>query len=184
VTLALAVLGLVQLDLAPVASLIGFSIALVAAENLWQAAGRATWIPCAIAAALAGVAAAAALGHGRLPALTLAGLALFAASYFGLLARADASAPLRSGFAFVFGLVHGLGFAGALLDTAVPADRVAASLFGFNLGIELGQLALVAASLVALRLVRGMSFRDAAVDYASAAALMIGTYWFVARAFA
>lgn len=46
--------------------------------------------------------------------------------------------------AAVFGLVHGLGFAGALVDIGLPKDALASSLLLFNLGVELGQLAVVA----------------------------------------
>ncbi|MBK1716364.1 HupE/UreJ family protein [Thiocystis violacea] len=49
--------------------------------------------------------------------------------------------------AFTFGLLHGLGFAGALAEVGVPGDAAALALFGFNLGIELGQLLCVAAIL-------------------------------------
>lgn len=45
--------------------------------------------------------------------------------------------------AFAFGLLHGLGFAGALREIGVPGDRVALALVGFNVGVELGQLAFV-----------------------------------------
>jgi len=41
--------------------------------------------------------------------------------------------------AFVFGLVHGLGFAGALRDVGLPENALVPSLFGFNIGVELGQ---------------------------------------------
>ena len=46
---------------------------------------------------------------------------------------------------FVFGLVHGFGFAGALREIAVPRADVPVALFAFNLGVELGQLAVLAA---------------------------------------
>lgn len=46
-----------------------------------------------------------------------------------------------------FGLLHGLGFASALIDTGLPAHAVPLALFGFNLGVELGQLAVVVALL-------------------------------------
>jgi HupE / UreJ protein len=49
--------------------------------------------------------------------------------------------------AFVFGLVHGFGFAGALGEFGLPADSRLAALVGFNAGVELGQLAAVAAVL-------------------------------------
>jgi HupE / UreJ protein len=46
--------------------------------------------------------------------------------------------------AFVFGLVHGLGFANVLTDLALPRSTLAVSLVSFNLGVEAGQLAIVA----------------------------------------
>jgi len=49
--------------------------------------------------------------------------------------------------AFVFGLVHGLGFANVLTDLALPRPALAVSLVSFNLGVETGQLAIVAAFL-------------------------------------
>ena len=47
--------------------------------------------------------------------------------------------------AFIFGLLHGLGFASALLDVGVPEQHVPAALFSFNVGVELGQLGIIAA---------------------------------------
>lgn len=64
--------------------------------------------------------------------------------------RADGSAPMRRRpfvFAGAFGLLHGLGFAGALTELGVAGDRVAPALLGFNLGVEAGQLVFVAAVL-------------------------------------
>ena len=54
------------------------------------------------------------------------------------------------GLAAALGLLHGLGFAGALAQAGLPSGEIPLALFAFNLGIELGQLALVAA-LLALR---------------------------------
>ena len=51
--------------------------------------------------------------------------------------------------AFAFGLLHGFGFAGALADIGLPRDQLAVSLLMFNLGIEAGQLAVIAALLAA-----------------------------------
>jgi hydrogenase/urease accessory protein HupE len=51
--------------------------------------------------------------------------------------------------AFTFGLLHGFGFAGALTDIGLPRDQLAASLLLFNLGIEAGQLGIIAAMLAA-----------------------------------
>jgi hydrogenase/urease accessory protein HupE len=46
--------------------------------------------------------------------------------------------------AFAFGLLHGLGFASALLEIGLPEQHLPAALFSFNLGVELGQLAVIA----------------------------------------
>jgi hypothetical protein len=54
--------------------------------------------------------------------------------------------------AFAFGLLHGLGFAGALGEIGLPAGQVAQALVCFNVGVELGQLAFVAALLFAAEL--------------------------------
>ncbi|REJ73145.1 MAG: HupE/UreJ family protein [Acidobacteria bacterium] len=55
-------------------------------------------------------------------------------------------------FAFCFGLLHGFGFAGALAEIGLPKGAIALSLFLFNLGVEIGQLLVVAVILLALAL--------------------------------
>ena len=55
--------------------------------------------------------------------------------------------------AFAFGLLHGFGFAGALLDVGLPEQARGWALFLFNLGVEIGQLLFVAAALAVLMLV-------------------------------
>jgi hypothetical protein len=58
--------------------------------------------------------------------------------------------------AFLFGLMHGLGFAGALAELGLPPDRVPAALLAFNGGVELGQLAFVAVMIGPVLLLRRM----------------------------
>ena len=52
--------------------------------------------------------------------------------------------------AFAFGLLHGFGFAAALAEIGLPAGEIPLALFAFNVGVEVGQLAIVAAALAAL----------------------------------
>ena len=68
-----------------------------------------------------------------MPALTLAGLGLFQFCYFGLLARLDKANALRWTVAFVFGLIHGFGFAGVLIDADLSTARMARALLGFKI---------------------------------------------------
>lgn len=174
VTLALATLGYAAPDTAAVEALIGLSIALVAAENVWLAGGRRDApIP---AAALAALLVAAAAGT-SVPAGALLGLAALTACSYGLLARADHPARWRAVAAALFGLVHGFGFAGALPAT----DRIAGPLLGFNAGVELGQLAVLAAAWPALTALRRLDHR-ATIHAGSAAALCAGVFWFLTRA--
>ena len=56
--------------------------------------------------------------------------------------------------AFGFGLLHGLGLAGALTEVGLPADHRTVALLGFNVGIEAGQLVCMSASMVAFAIVR------------------------------
>jgi hypothetical protein len=101
----------------------------------------------------------AALGFVRVPAalVEVAIAATLVALAMELTRNADERGALaRRPFAlpFGFGLLHGLGFAGALGDLGVPAREIPLALGGFNVGIELGQLALVAALLVLATMLR------------------------------
>ena len=87
-----------------------------------------------------------------------------------LRARDNPTAPRRpSLLAFGFGLLHGFGFAGGLADLRVPPSDLPLALLGFNLGVELGQLAFVAVCLFAwallftLRLTVGVRHRASLV---------------------
>lgn len=185
ITLGLVVLGYLRPNPAPVEALIGFSIALVAAENVWLTGRRSAILPWTIAAALGLIAVAAERGHGRVPALTLGGLAVFSLCYFGLLRRASRVSSLRWAIAFVFGLVHGCAFAGVLVEAGLPTERLAAALLGFNVGVEAGQLAAVAVIWPLLRHLetRRERWRLAVLEYGSTAVLALGVFWFVSRAF-
>lgn len=90
--------------------------------------------------------------------------------------------------AFVFGLVHGLGFAGFLGDALMAERSKLVPLFAFNLGVEAGQVLIVAASTVLLALLPGRK-REPEPFLApawlrrggSAAVLALGLYWFFER---
>jgi hypothetical protein len=186
VTLGLAVLGVVRPDPAAVEALIGFSIALVAAENGWLLGGRGRAVPGVAIAGLLGMAAAAATGVGHVAALTLVGLAVFSGCHFGLLDRVERPARLRAAVALAFGLVHGFGFAGVLAEMDLPADRLVAALFGFNVGVEIGQLGVVVLVWPILWLLARLAtgWRQAVAEVGSAAICGLGLFWFLTRALA
>jgi len=83
---------------------------------------------------------------------------------------------------FPFGLIHGFGFAGALHEIALPAGQVPIALASFNVGVEAGQLLVLAAVLPALILLRRqLWFTHYGVRFASGLVAIAGGIWFVAR---
>jgi hypothetical protein len=127
VTLALGVLGWVEVPAAIVEPLIAASIVLVAVENIF-ARGLPPWRPAVV---------------------------------------------------FVFGLLHGLGFASVLGEFGLPEGHVIPALIGFNIGVELGQLAVIAVAFAVIAPVLGVGrgilpARPAAIAYAGAALILAG----------
>lgn len=85
--------------------------------------------------------------------------------------------------AFLFGLIHGFGFAGALREIGLPESDVPTALLAFNLGVEAGQLVIIAAVLAALELLR--RFAPKALDPATLTATyaigITSSFWFIER---
>lgn len=86
--------------------------------------------------------------------------------------------------AFGFGLVHGFGFANALADLGISRGTLALPLLGFNLGVEIGQLAIVAIFLPPAYRLRGFPFyQRILVRFGSAIIVIVAGVWFAERAF-
>ena len=85
--------------------------------------------------------------------------------------------------AFAFGLLHGLGFAGALSEIGLPPAEIPVALLFFNIGVEIGQLLFVAALLALSATLRPLR-RQVPAWAAAAPVYVIGvvaTYWFLER---
>lgn len=85
--------------------------------------------------------------------------------------------------AFIFGLLHGFGFAGALQEIGLPENDVAAALLTFNLGVEAGQIAIVLSCAAMLALIRRFAagFERAAIVAATYAIGITASYWLFDR---
>ena len=84
--------------------------------------------------------------------------------------------------AFVFGLIHGFGFANVLLDLGLPIGALVAALGGFNLGVELGQLVIVLVFLPLAWFMRHTLFyRWVVAAGGSFVIALLGVYWLLVR---
>jgi hypothetical protein len=84
---------------------------------------------------------------------------------------------------FFFGLFHGLGFAGLLKEIKIPADRFISSLFAFNVGIELGQLVILAVVLPPIYYFRNRPWYPKAIKLIAAIISAIALVWLIQRVF-
>jgi len=82
---------------------------------------------------------------------------------------------------FFFGLLHGFGFAGVLQQMDLARGGLALSLLTFNLGVEIGQVAVVALAWPILTRIAKNPYRMIIVRSLSSVIVILGTYWFVQR---
>ena len=152
--------------------------------NFRQALVEVLWVVTAFTVAHSITLSLAALGLISLPSRLVE--SAIAASV--VLAAANNLKPLvehrRWMVAFGFGLIHGFGFASVLAELGLPQETLVLSLLGFNAGVEIGQLAIVAGVLPLAYVLRDTSFyRRVVFVGGSLATLTIALVWFVERAF-
>lgn len=190
ISLAAAVLGYVHADSQLVEAFIGFTVALVAIEYfLLQHAGMTQFALGSSVLAWATGLVAAAMGFIEGRALfAYLGFGIFAACYL-LAARNLQNRQERRATVLLFvatccfGLVHGFGFAGFLMETGLLGASLFVPLLGFNLGVELGQLILVTVVLFCSMLLRNR-VPQILPQLVAASLCGIGIYWFVGRTLA
>jgi len=90
--------------------------------------------------------------------------------------------PWRLALVFMFGLLHGMGFAGVLADLGLPRGEFATALLSFNVGVEAGQLTVIALAALCVAWYRHHAwYHRRVVIPASMLLATIGVYWTVAR---
>jgi hypothetical protein len=182
---------LIPADLRPdmPASLI-LAIAVTTGSAVWLASMRATRMMDGTTAGIATAAAVTVEGSGQPhDANAVEGSGQPHDANAGGRATAPAAFSITARFAMAagFGLIHGLGFASALQDLHLPRAMLLSSLLGFNVGVEIGQLAVVLAAVavitIATKAVHVTERRaETSAVVASAALLAAGLAWFLTRA--
>lgn len=86
---------------------------------------------------------------------------------------------------FLFGLIHGLGFASSINEIGLPRNQFLTSVLSFNVGVELGQIAIITAFFlcVVYPLKNKINFKTFVVTPLSIAIGLIALYWFIERTF-
>jgi hypothetical protein len=110
---------------------------------------------------------------------TAIALSVAAAALNNLVRAIDA----RWAVAFALGLLHGFGFSATLVDLGLPSHELIGTLLGFNIGVEIGQAAIVLALLPTLYLIRRTLAYQAVLYAGSAAVAVIAAVWSYQRWF-
>ena len=175
VSLALAAFDVVSPEAAAVELAIALSIAMLAVEAECVERRSTAGVVLVVGGALLGLAAV----TGTITSLTAVGGALAGACYLGLMRRLGRSTVLRLGVTGAFGVVHGFGFSAVLVALAPEGPRLI-PLALFNIGVEGGQLLVLAVAWPLLLALRG---RAPALthDVGSGLAMAAAAYWTVQR---
>lgn len=93
--------------------------------------------------------------------------------------------PWRVALVFLFGLVHGLGFASSLNEIGLPRNKFLTSILSFNIGVELGQVAVILTvfALIVIPFGKRENYRRKFVYPISAAIALTAFYWTIERVF-
>ena len=97
----------------------------------------------------------------------------------------DKLKPARIIIVFIFGLIHGMGFASALTELGLPKNQFFTSLITFNVGVELGQITIILAAwfLIGKWFAHKLWYRKRIVIPISLVIAIIGLYWTIERTF-
>ncbi len=93
--------------------------------------------------------------------------------------------PWRIAIVFLFGLIHGMGFASSLNEIGLPPGKFYTSILSFNIGVEFGQIAVIAAvfSFIIIPLRKKISYRKLIVYPLSGLIAMVACYLTIERVF-
>ena len=181
-TLGLGAMNVLRVHSEIIETLIGFSILLLALEYFLKHAFEinkliknlvlsfCAFLPLTI--------------FGSLDPILIVGLSLFLTFYLSLTNHySNPWLPLM--VTIFFGLIHGLGFASSIAESGIPQDRLLPIILSFNIGVEVGQLA-VAFTLLAFLKLSKTYFRFSDFNYLHGAmgafVFSMGTFWFISRA--
>ena len=92
------------------------------------------------------------------------------------------SSKWRSLIVFIFGLIHGLGFAAVLSHYGLPQDNFLSLLLSFNIGVELGQLSILILAFILVKLIFKKEWKSEKIRIPASILIgFVGLFWFIER---
>jgi len=181
-TLSLAVLDLVRPVNSFIEALIGFSIALLGLEFLIRHSKSNSTYVKNISYFLFLFLLLYFIFSGGSNSLGLLGLFIFSFCYLTLVSK-NLSSFFSLFIASIFGLIHGFGFGGFLFEVGFSEDNILKTLFGFNLGVEIGQLMAMSLFILSIFGIGKLDIKNKEYINPLLATFLVtlGTYWFVYR---
>lgn len=181
-TLSLAVLDLVRPVNSFIEALIGFSIALLGLEFLIRHSKSNSTYVKNISYLLFFLFLLYFIFSEGSNSLGLLGLLVFSFCYLMLVSK-NLSSFFSLFIASIFGLIHGFGFGGFLFEVGFSEDNILKTLFGFNLGVEIGQLMAMSLFILIIFGISKLDIKNKEYINPLLATLLVtlGTYWFVYR---
>ena len=141
ITLALVALNIVIPNTLMIEALIGFTILFIAAEYMMKDIKSSNIILIILIGILTFVGLSSLFLEIPISVTTIAALILVTIGYFGIIRTIENSGVFRIIVTSLFGLIHGFGFGAFLFNSSFNQSNVLSALFGFNIGVELGQIA-------------------------------------------
>ena len=183
-TLSLSVINIIQVKSSLVEALIGYTIMFVGLEYLYKENNdhRVSMIFITTLSLLL-------LIFGNLinpnfPYFLILGILLFSLGYFYLLKNLNSENNLLSIITIIFGLIHGFGFGGFLLDSKISSENIFSGLLGFNLGVEVGQIIFVLLILLIYKLLMALKITkiiEVMKNLSFFAVVFFGFFFFIQR---
>ena len=183
-TLSLSVINIIQVKSSLVEALIGYTIMFVGLEYLYKENNdhRVSMIFITTLSLLL-------LIFGNLinpnfPYFLILGILLFSLGYFYLLKNLNSENNLLSIITIIFGLIHGFGFGGFLLGSKISSENIFSGLFGFNLGVEVGQIIFVLLILLIYKLLMTLKITkiiEVMKNLSFFAVVFFGFFFFIQR---
>jgi len=184
ITLALVALNIVIPNTLMIEALIGFTILFIAAEYMMKDIKSSNIILIILIGILTFVGLSSLFLEIPISVTTIAALILVTIGYFGIIRTIENSGVFRIIVTSLFGLIHGFGFGAFLFNSNFNQSNVLSALFGFNIGVELGQIAFLF-TLIGLTSFLYKILNSEKYEYLIKTSMILvsslGFYWFLQR---